>query len=344
MTHHDGNGAPRKGRRTLVVVLRFWTRVAVLGLAGAIVIGHLGGVWSPFDLAAHFQVQYFIAAAAGVVLCLLLRSRRWAILPGLCLIVTGWQVLPWYVPSGSTAVEARASASTGSAIRILLANVRTTNRRHEAVIALIDRWRPDVVVLQEVNARWLEAMEPIRARLPHAVTAPRPDNFGVAVYSRRPLEGARTVYLGPAEVDTIIGVLNIDGARATLIASHPVPPIGRRNAALRDAQLEAIAETVAGLRGPVLVVGDLNATMWSAPFERLIEETGLRNARRGFGILPSWPAALPAFARIPIDHCLCSGDIEVKNCLLGEPTGSDHRPVVVDLILPAASEDGSVGP
>ena len=42
------------------------------------------------------------------------------------------------------------------------------------------------------------------------------------------------------------------------------------------------------MTGPIMVVGDLNATMWSAPYRSLIDSTGLRNARRGFGILPSW--------------------------------------------------------
>jgi endonuclease/exonuclease/phosphatase (EEP) superfamily protein YafD len=300
-------------------------------------------VWSPLDLASHFQVQYFAAAVAGLILCLLLGCRRWAILAGICLIVTAWQVLPWYV-SGASTSAARASEAAGTPVRVLLANVRTSNQRHEDVIALIDRWRPDVVVLQEVNRRWLQAVEPIRAQLPHAVTAPRPDNFGVAVYSRWPLEDARTVYLGPAEVDTIIGVLNADGGRATLVASHPVPPTGRRNARLRNAQLDAIGDSVAEMRGPVLVVGDLNATMWSAPLRRLVDEAHLHNARRGFGVLPSWPAGLPAFARIPIDQCLCSADIEVKDCMLGEPTGSDHLPLIIDVVLPPAPDDDSLAP
>jgi endonuclease/exonuclease/phosphatase (EEP) superfamily protein YafD len=342
-THHDEGEASARRRHVFRTILAPWVRLAVLGLAGAIIIGHLGDVWSPLDLAAHFQVQYLTAAALGVALCLLLRCRRWAIVAGLCLIATAWQVLPWYLPSDSV-TAARAAGSGGPKIRLLLANVRTSNRRHEEVIALIDRWKPDVVVLQEVNARWLEAMEPIKRQLPHAVTAPRADNFGVAVYSRRPLEDARIAHLGPAEVDSIIGVLNVGGAGATLVASHPVPPIGPRNARLRDAQLDAIADTVMQMRGPVLVVGDLNATMWSAPFRRLVADTGLGNARQGFGVLPSWPAVLPAFARIPIDQCLCSADIEVVNCALGEPTGSDHLPLIVDVVLPPPSDDDPSGP
>jgi endonuclease/exonuclease/phosphatase (EEP) superfamily protein YafD len=37
---------------------------------------------------------------------------------------------------------------------------------------------------------------------------------------------------------------------------------------------------------------------------------------------------------IPIDHCLISPDIKVVNIRTGPNVGSDHRPLITDLIIP----------
>ena len=83
------------------------------------------------------------------------------------------------------------------------------------------------------------------------------------------------------------------------------------------------------LDAPVLLLGDLNATPWSHPFKRLLQETGLIDGSRGMGYQPTWPAGvLPLL--IPIDHCLHSQELRVVHKEVGPMVGSDHYPVIVD--------------
>ena len=83
-------------------------------------------------------------------------------------------------------------------------------------------------------------------------------------------------------------------------------------------------------------MGDLNVTMWSPFYRSLAKISGLNNARQGFGILPTQSAILPQYAifSAPIDHCLISQEIKVKDFRVADNIGSDHLPIVAELLLP----------
>ena len=88
------------------------------------------------------------------------------------------------------------------------------------------------------------------------------------------------------------------------------------------------AETV-----PVIVTGDFNSTPWSANYRWFVAQTGLIDTQQGLGPQPSWPTELP-YLGIPIDHVLTSRTIATAKRRIGRWNGSDHRPVVADLLIP----------
>jgi endonuclease/exonuclease/phosphatase (EEP) superfamily protein YafD len=87
-----------------------------------------------------------------------------------------------------------------------------------------------------------------------------------------------------------------------------------------------------------LVVGDLNTTDFSPCFRDFLKASGLQDSRQGRGIQASW-GPFPLL-EIAIDHCLTAPEIAVMQRRVGPHLGSDHRPVIIDLRLPAAG-DGS---
>ena len=60
--------------------------------------------------------------------------------------------------------------------------------------------------------------------------------------------------------------------------------------------------------------------------------TGLKDARRGFGLDPSWPTFLPLLG-IPIDHVAVSDEFLVTDHRKLPAFGSDHFPVIAELVL-----------
>jgi endonuclease/exonuclease/phosphatase (EEP) superfamily protein YafD len=121
----------------------------------------------------------------------------------------------------------------------------------------------------------------------------------------------------------------------SVVTVHPRPPLRPHHFRHRNVQLRDAASVVQALPAPKILVGDLNTSLWSPYYAQVIRQTGLYNARQGFGLAPTWPTFMPwPFLRIPIDHCLVSPDIRVLTMRTGRNIGSDHLPLIVELMVP----------
>jgi endonuclease/exonuclease/phosphatase (EEP) superfamily protein YafD len=100
----------------------------------------------------------------------------------------------------------------------------------------------------------------------------------------------------------------------------------------RDTFLKELADVVAALEGPKILLGDLNATLWSPTFVDLLSAGELVDSQPGQGYQPTWPDVL-GISLIPIDHVLVSPDVAVLRRSVGPSIDSDHRPVIVEVGL-----------
>lgn len=322
---------PRPCVRTVV---RRWTRVLLVLLVLLISAGFAGRWHSFLDVASSFQLQYFALAVILTAVLLLARSLRWSLLGGVCVLITGFFVVPWYVPQ-RTGPTAPGSAT----LRLALMNVLQSNDRFGDVCCEIEQFAPDVVVLQEVDEQWLAGVEPLGLSRPYHVYAPGDFVRGIAVLSRFPLADVHLESFGNATSPSVVCHIIVDGTAVLLVATQPWPPADADSFRSRNEQLRLVADHLATAADPRILVGDLNVTMWS-PFYRALEtRTRLRNTRQGFGVLPTFPMDRLPLLRVPIDHCLVSADIEVADCRLGKPSGSDHAPLFAELLVPRVSPE-----
>ena len=278
--------------------------------------------WS-FELMTHFTVHSMLGAIVFAVLLSLFRKWKLTAVAILILSLNASQVCP-YLVTGTQA------ATDHGGLKVLVSNVHTSNVQHPLLKDMISDEQPDFVVLLEVNDLWSSQLEPLRDEYPHVVKRIRNDNFGIAVFSRLPLEESRILEFGDSRVPSIVSRVQVDGTTTTLIATHPLPPVGASYAATRDAHMEALATFVSACDGHVVVMGDLNTTPWSPCFLDFLEVSGLSDPRRGCGILPTWPGEYSRIG-IPIDHVLVSSGIEVTDLRVCDSIGSDHRPLTATL-------------
>jgi len=282
------------------------------------------------QLFAHFRLQYLVVSILLLLVFGALRSVPYTLLLVATAGLNAFFILPWYT-GGNVAADIPADAARPQ-LKLLHANVLSSNAAYDRLIALLDDERPDVVFLQEVTPAWVSGLQRIEPDYPYRYLEPLAGNFGIALYSRLPLVSTMHVASPPLGHPTIVTVLEFDGELLTLVSSHPTIPVRRALREARDEQLDSLAELANDLDGNVVLSGDFNATLWDQAYRQLEHRTGLRNVRRGVGLLPTWPTFLP-IAMIPIDHVLVSERLQVVALYTGARIGSDHLPLVVTLSL-----------
>lgn len=297
-----------------------------LGLV-ATFLPRLGRTFWWFDLASHARLQTVLGF--GVVVFLALATRRWIItLVALGMLTyNALPLWPYYVGA-----PLPVPAQEAPALRLVVANLWTDNPSAEDFLAWVREQDPDVLALQEVGAAWHSALRAGLQDWPFSETRVREDNFGMAIYSRIPIDELQWKTLVPGGPISALVRFRWENQSIPLLVTHPIPPVQGWASEQRDQQIKALAQQSWIQERTALVAGDLNATPWSMAFKPL-HATPLRDARLGFGYLGTWPARAPAPARIPIDHLLVGPAWSLRSLEVGPPFGSDHLPLCAHLVL-----------
>jgi endonuclease/exonuclease/phosphatase family metal-dependent hydrolase len=207
-------------------------------------------------------------------------------------------------------------------------------RSLERVAGTILAAGPDLVALQEVH-RWLPwsgfGDQPRRLAW---LTSLRvlfrgsfwvgSGAFGNAWLTRWPCAGVRRCRLTSGREPRAALCLDLEfgGQLVRAIGTH----FGL-GAEEKAAQARQMAEMVAAATGPVLLLGDLNATPDSAEVACLLA-AGLRHA-----VPPEFPTFPATTPRARIDYVLASEHWESHGGGVPESLASDHRPVIAELSL-----------
>jgi endonuclease/exonuclease/phosphatase (EEP) superfamily protein YafD len=309
-------------RRLLDWLLLF----ALAGPAGLSTIALGARWWWPLELCTHFRAHYLGALFVGIAICLAISRYKLAVAFGAFALFNLWLVAPLYL--GGAGDEGQ-----GTAVRVMSVNAFCANVERDRLMEYIVDVSPDVLLVMEIDGGWTTRLESLAAAYPHRIIEERAqDCFGIAMLSKLPVVDVDVGELG-SEFPTIVARFERDGGTwFHFIGTHPIPPVRRYAAALRNKQLAAVAQLAASLDGPVVVAGDLNTTSWSPHFRDLLQIAGLRDSRNGFGNQPTWRSEF-VWMGIAIDHVLVSPEVGVQRRWIGPDVGSDHRPVVVDLVI-----------
>lgn len=288
------------------------------------------------DWSSHFRILYCTSGVVLLFLSLLvgIRGRFSLLAVGLATIVVvsnGIVLWPYLVGvSGAVkSVEASQALDGPSGIRVMTANVNTNNDRYEEFVRMVKEQNPDHLLVLEVDQDWEKSLSSLRSSYPYGGSIARADNFGIALFSKHRLIDLSIEPLEPQLPDVVVA--DVQDARGSyrLIGLHTLPPVLPDLLFVRNAELGLSAKLARENSGPVIVLGDLNTTMWSQAYRKFLDASGLIDSRLGHGLLPTWPFPL---AVVPIDHVLVSKHWAVLDLDTVMIPGSDHRALVAHLL------------
>jgi endonuclease/exonuclease/phosphatase (EEP) superfamily protein YafD len=301
------------------------------------VVALLGGrdLWF-IDAIGYVLPWLFFPTLFLLPLALLLRAR-------IRLALTLVPVLLFVLTYGHLYLPRMPVQSTGPIFRAMAYNVLFRNDDMGKVADVIETHDPGFVGLRELIPEVAEYLgERLKDRHPFYKV-----ETWCGFWSRYPVLAYRSYRLGwghgqPAQQF----VLDIEGQAVTVISVHPRSPPLRGSHPLgmpigiptgfdnqnRDADIRDLVERVDQIRGPLVVMGDLNMTDRQALYPALTRR--LRDAHRdvGWGMGFTFTRYRELGLRMwRIDYVLHSSDLVATRAIVGDYGGSDHRPVIADL-------------
>jgi endonuclease/exonuclease/phosphatase family metal-dependent hydrolase len=244
-------------------------------------------------------------------------------------------------------------AKRGS-LRVLSYNVNSCHGGADKIAEEIDRFSPDIVLLQECDTDRMAP--PMRARYPVVDTSTQflvasrypiaasddPDRLLYGGHHRSP-RFVRRVIETPLGSIAFYSIHPISPREALVAVRHGLPrelraghfpgdlgaPVLPENFGLRELQVRTISEEASRESVPVVIAGDTNLPGGSVVFDRYLSRyvDGFNAVGRGFGY--TFPnGAHPSWMRI--DRILTASPLRFTSFFVGDSPASDHRCVVAD--------------
>lgn len=283
-----------------------------------------------FEFAVNFKLQYFLLSLCIFFFWLLHHRYSWLILSFVCILLNLAPIMPWYFTKNQPVFNTKYEQ-----VKILVFNVLHQNQRYHDAIKLVRDRNIDLAAFLEATPPWDTELLALKEILPYHFSAKQ---LQIELYSKYPFKEPEIQIFGNHR-GLLFSQLTVGKANFLFVATHAYPQLffgdwGWHN---RNKQLEeGIGKQFKKVAQPLIVGGDLNVTMWSSQYQSMIANSGLRNARQGYGILPTQSVFFPQipWLAIPIDHFLVSKDILVTNMQTGGNIGSDHLPILLDALIP----------
>lgn len=296
-------------------------RIIIIIIAFCSAIGLFWQSVPILDLFNHFRLQ----AVAGGIFCaiffMLLKDKK-GIFLSLTVIILNIVIIGYrlHYTGGIPGL----AANQPGGFSIVSANVLTSNKEYALVLEMAKNQDADLMVFNEVDPVWIKKLKPLEDIYPHYHTHPRTDNFGLAAYSKEPFR-AEVKLLGNARLPALV----IEYEDFVVIAAHPLPPASTRNMKENMSYLSGISDLIEDAEKPVIIAGDMNATLWSGAINPLIESGFSRI--NSIGLAYTWPVNNFLWM-LQIDHFF-GRNIQAGDFKVLPSVGSDHYPIRADILF-----------
>jgi len=292
------------------------------------------------------RLQLLCVYLATLPFMLIFRRHRtlkwWSLGLMACCAIQAYWIFP-YSPLAPRTVQAAQSDDPARRLRIVAMNVQQENDNAAAVLEIVKREQPDVLVLCEVNDRWLNDLSELDQQFAFSKKHPLDNHYGIALFTNMDVDSCRIRAMVSDRMPSIDATIRLrNGQPVRLFAVHPKPPQVGRGTTKRDAELVLVGREVDGAQSSI-VLGDLNDVGWSRTTNLFQEVSDLLDPREGRGLYATFDAT-SWFLRYPLDYLFHSDDFRVAEMKTLEFIGSDHFPLLIELSYEPAAESQQQAP
>jgi endonuclease/exonuclease/phosphatase (EEP) superfamily protein YafD len=322
-------GDTEQKRHGLAGARRYWLIWALVVPVALWALLRALGIDNGFPLAALMAFTPYAAIAALLVAGVALALRNWAAasVGAAATLLLALAVLPRAIGDGTVEANGRET------LVVLAANVHRGTADPAGIVALVDRFHPDLLSVEELTPRYARELSEagIDSRLPHQVLDTHRSSSGAGLYShlslRRLPSPHRFTFRMPRAELTLP-----DGRPLRAVGVHPFPPQPNQTTEWE----EALASLPSAGRGaPWVLAGDFNGTFDQSQFRGVVDR-GYRDAGdvAGKGLEPTFPAEGHLIPPVTIDHVLADRRLGIVSYSVAAIPDSDHRAVEAELVLP----------
>ena len=284
-------------------------------------LGGLSVIFPELDIANYFRPWMVAASLPALWIFVSTKQKPLTRTVGLLIFAANLTLLLYPV---FTNLPGR-TTDKAKTLKIISVNVWHINQNIDRVADYLENAKADIVVLQEMHNTHLGAVRNrLRQTYPFILTC-RCRNL--VLLSRLPWQlagGNRFTRDTPALIWARFSRPGRGSYR--VVGVHAADP---RKPEIHINHMRWLTNRLPnGER--LIVVGDFNATPWSA---NLMQMAARYRLRRALTFATSWPSQIqwPLFL---IDNAFVSSLFEIRSSKIGPDVGSDHRPVVVEVAIP----------
>ncbi len=330
-THSTSSVATSSVTRTFgfIMFLAGWTATL------ATVLGLLGATWWPLDVLADWRLLFTVILVVAAVVTGLGYSRVSAAIFVAAAILNVVLIAPMYL-------EEQPHPSSDERIRVVSLDIGKAPDARPEVLEWVNTVEADIVVLVRADGTWSRAIDELN--MPYRVVNDPGLNGGILVLARNGFPvTVSEAQAGFEGVDAVI-TTTIGDQELTILGLSVERPVSALAADDRVRRFDTISANVRKMDGPVVILGNLEASRWSHAFDTLAN--GLTNSEDGYGYIATytvlgWPL-IDGYAGIPVDHVLYTGPVTVTLRKVGPDLGVNHRPLLVHLSPANGSTQSSV--
>ncbi len=274
------------------------------------------------------RVQIAVVAAALAMIGLIIWTPATQLASLILLVCVGYQcfrVFP-YTQLATPEIALKADVPEDEQVKVIAYNVLKENTDHAAVAALLDRHKPDVVFLMEIDDAWVDGLDGHLKKYKTVIRHPMDNHYGLIFATDLEVIAAEIVELADDAAPAILAELVGPTGPFFFVGLHPRPPVPGHTTIERDEQIKRAAQIADRSRLPVVAMGDFNDVAWSRSSERFKEYGEFRDPRVGRAMLPSFDAR-SWIMRFPIDQLYLTEGLDLVSFDRLEPVGSDHFPM-----------------